>query len=364
MRQPIRLAQELGKAFKLPALGASWPGPGPFLYVRFHRDYYPRGNGKLAPDPKLLEGRVLGNDFKDKDGWNMYMGNEVPGFPSHPHRGMETVTIVREGTIDHGDSTKSGARYSVGDVQWVTAGKGVVHSEMFPLLNTDKENTHDLYQLWLNMARVNKDADPEFVMMWQEAIPHIQKDGVVVQVIAGDYFGHKPLQSPKASWAARESSDVAIWFIDMAPGSSVSLPPTNTDKTERTVYVHACVPGPHGPEMTEDPVTVKVGEEWVPDWHGISLPPNQGEVKLENSKNGTARVLVLQSVPIDEPVAVRGPFVMNTEQENIDAFAVYRKTKFGGWPWPSDRPTYGDSPRFAQYRGGPREEPGKKFGKA
>lgn len=366
MRPSIQLAQTLGKAFKLPPLGKSWPGPGPFLYVKFHRDNYPAGNGRLGPDPKFLEGRVLGNDFKDKDGWNMYMGTEVPGFPAHPHRGMETVTIVREGMIDHGDSTASGARYSEGDVQWVTAGKGVMHSEMFPLLHTGKgaKNTLDLYQLWLNLAKTDKDADPEFVMMWHEAIPHIRKDGAVIQVIAGDYYGSSPLAPPSASWAARKSSDLATWFIDMEPGSTVTLPPTNTPETERTVYIHACAPGPNGPEMTEEPVKVKVGDEWVPDWHAISFPPGSGEVTLENAPHASARVLVLQSVPIGEPVAVRGPFVMNLEQENIDAFAVYRKTHFGGFPWPSDKPTYADAPRFAQYRGGPREEPGKKFAMA
>ncbi|GMK57248.1 hypothetical protein CspeluHIS016_0400820 [Cutaneotrichosporon spelunceum] len=359
MRTSLRLAQQLGKAFKLPPLGKSWPSPGPFLYVMFHRDNYPAGSGTLAPDPKLLEGRVLGNDFTHKDGWSMYMGNDVPGFPAHPHRGMETVTIVREGTIDHGDSTASGARYSVGDVQWVTAGKGVVHSEMFPLLKED-QNTLDLYQLWLNLAADDKDAEPEFVMMWREAIPHIQRDGATIQVVAGEYAGASPLAPPKRSWAARATSDLAAWFIDMQPNSTATLPSTNTARTERTVYVHACTPGPQGPETSDDPVRVQVGSEWVPDWHALSLAPGSGEVMLRNAGR-PARVLVLQSVPIGEPVAVRGPFVMNTEQENLDAFAVYRKTKFGGFPWPSDRPTYGDSPRFAQYRGGPREEPGKMF---
>jgi redox-sensitive bicupin YhaK (pirin superfamily) len=273
MRPPTRLAQTLGKAFRLPPLGRSWPGPGPFLYVMYHRDTYPAGNGALAPDPALLAGRVLGNDFSHRDGWSMYMGSAVPGFPAHPHRGMETVTIVREGTIDHGDSTASGARYSVGDVQWVTAGRGVVHSEMFPLLHTEKENPLDMYQLWLNLAAADKDAEPEFVMMWREAIPHVQEGGATVQVIAGAWHGAAPLPPPKRSWAARADADVGAWFIDMQPGSKVSLPPTNTPETERTVYVHACAPGPAGPEAAEEPVAVRVGDEVVPDWHAVSLPP-------------------------------------------------------------------------------------------
>ncbi|CAK9786185.1 putative pirin-like protein [Cutaneotrichosporon oleaginosum] len=362
MRASLRLAQ-IGKAFALPPLGKSWPGPGPFLYVKYHRDNYPAGNGALGPDAALLKDRVLGNDFADKDGWNMYMGTSVPGFPAHPHRGMETVTIVRAGMIDHADSTGSGARYAAGDVQWVTAGAGVVHSEMFPLLKTEGGNTLDIYQPWLNLAAEDKDADPEFVMLWDEAIPRVERDGATVQVIAGEFFGVTPPAPPKRSWASRPTSDIAAWVVEMAPGASVTLPPTNTPRTERTVYVHAPAPGPAGPEASDEPVAVNVGGEWVRDWHAVALAPGSGEVVLQNSGRA-ARVLVLQSVPIGEPVAVRGPFVMNTEQENLDAFAVYRKTKFGGFPHPSDKPTYGDAPRFAVYRGGRREEPGKKFAKA
>src|SRR5437764_15482760 len=93
----------------------------PFLACMHHDDRYPAGNERLGPAASLA-GRNLGQDFQGKSGWNMYHGEVVPGFPQHPHRGFETVTIVRRGFIDHFDSLGATARYGQGDVQWRTAG--------------------------------------------------------------------------------------------------------------------------------------------------------------------------------------------------------------------------------------------------
>jgi len=114
------------------ALGFQWPTLDPFLFCVHHDDAYPAGNDKLGPAASL-DGRELGMDFQPKDGWRMYHGEVVPGFPQHPHRGFETVTIVRQGLIDHSDSLGATARFGRGDVQWLTAGKGISHCEMFPL---------------------------------------------------------------------------------------------------------------------------------------------------------------------------------------------------------------------------------------
>src|SRR5437764_11948311 len=124
----------------------------------------------MGPDAPL-SGRDLGQDFSRKDGWSMYHGNPVPGFPAHPHRGFETVTIVRKGLIDHSDSLGAAARFGGGDVQWLTTGRGVVHSEMFPLLDTSRENPHELFQIWLNLPARSKLANPYFKMLWHEQIP-------------------------------------------------------------------------------------------------------------------------------------------------------------------------------------------------
>jgi redox-sensitive bicupin YhaK (pirin superfamily) len=120
-------------------LGSMWPVINPFLFFAHHLDYYPAGNEKMGPKVSL-KGRNIGNDFTPKDGWRMYHGDTVPGFPVHPHRGFETVTIVMTGFVDHSDSHGQAGRYSKGDVQWMTAGSGLQHSEMFPLLNMEDEN--------------------------------------------------------------------------------------------------------------------------------------------------------------------------------------------------------------------------------
>src|SRR5262245_42408334 len=105
-----------------------WETADPFLFCVHHDDAYPAGNDRLGPAASLA-GRDLGMDFAGKDGWSMYHGDVVPGFPQHPHRGFETVTIVRRGLIDHSDSLGAVARFGHGDVQWLPAGRGIPHPE-------------------------------------------------------------------------------------------------------------------------------------------------------------------------------------------------------------------------------------------
>src|SRR5690348_13504528 len=151
-------------------LGIPWETSDPFLFCMYHNDVYPAGNNNLGPAASLA-GRNIGSDFAGKDGWRMYHGDVVPGFPQHPHRGFETVTVVRRGLIDHADSLGAAARYGRGDVQWLTAGKGIVHAEMFPLLDRSGPNPTDFFQLWLNLPAADKLADPHFTMLWADTIP-------------------------------------------------------------------------------------------------------------------------------------------------------------------------------------------------
>src|SRR5213592_4324682 len=152
-------------------LGLPWETSDPFLFCMYHNDAYPAGNERLGPAASLA-GRQIGQDFEGKDGWRMYHGSLVPGFPQHPHRGFETVTIMRHGFIDHSDSLGATARFGPGDVQWLTAGKGIVHSEMFPLLRSDGPNPQELFQIWLNLPSEDKFVEPHFGMLWDQAIPH------------------------------------------------------------------------------------------------------------------------------------------------------------------------------------------------
>src|SRR5437879_4973810 len=148
-------------------LGFPWETSDPFLFCVHHNDAYPAANERLGPAASLA-GRQLGQDFEGKDGWRMYHGSVVPGFPQHPHRGFETVTIMRHGYIDHSDSLGATARFGPGDVQWLTAGKGIVHSEMFPLLDREKPNPLELFQIWLNLPGSDKLVEPHFGMLWED----------------------------------------------------------------------------------------------------------------------------------------------------------------------------------------------------
>ena len=154
----------------VPLTGTPWPTIDPFLFCVHHDDRYPAGNGRFGP-AQSLAGRELGADFAGVDGWRMYHGLEVPGFPQHPHRGFETVTYVRRGVIDHADSLGAAARFGAGDTQWLTAGRGIVHSEMFPLLHDDAPNPLELFQIWLNLPAESKLADPYFSMLWARDVP-------------------------------------------------------------------------------------------------------------------------------------------------------------------------------------------------
>lgn len=105
---------------KVKPLGFQWETADPFLFCVHHDDRFPRGNDHMGPDASL-DGRHIGQDFVIKDGWRMYHGERVPGFPYHPHRGFETITVVRKGMVDHADSMGAAGRYGDGDMQWMTA---------------------------------------------------------------------------------------------------------------------------------------------------------------------------------------------------------------------------------------------------
>jgi redox-sensitive bicupin YhaK (pirin superfamily) len=323
-------------------LGAPpWPAADPFLFCVHHLDAYPAANAAFGPAASL-EGRNLGSDFGAKDGWSMYHGEDVPGFPGHPHRGFETVTVVRRGLVDHSDSLGAAGRYGRGDVQWLTAGKGVVHAEMFPLLDAKADNPLELFQIWLNLPSTDKMADPHFTMLWGEDVPRREmRDAAgkasLVTVVAGRFGDAVPPPPPPRSWASRPESDVAIWTIRMEPGASLTLPAA-APGTNRVLYFY------RGDAL-------RVGEHAVKGKSALELRPDV-EAPLTNG-DAEAEILVLQGKPIGEPVAAYGPFVMNTRAEIEQAFADYRRTRFGGWPWPSEAPVHGTDPtRFARHADG------------
>ena len=183
--QPARSAITTQPVIELVELGFPWPGLDPFIFTVHHFDAYPAGNDDLGPAASL-GGRDIGVDFSYLDGWSMYHGDVVPGFPQHPHRGFETVTVVRRGYVDHSDSLGATARYGQGDVQWLTTGSGIMHAEMFPLLDPNGPNPMELFQIWLNLPPESKMVPAYFGMLWGEDIPRISPSpGVEVEVMAG-----------------------------------------------------------------------------------------------------------------------------------------------------------------------------------
>jgi redox-sensitive bicupin YhaK (pirin superfamily) len=322
-----------------------WPTQDPFLVCVHHVDRYPAGNDALGPQASLA-GRTIGQDFAHKDGWNMYHGEAVPGFPAHPHRGFETVTIVQQGYIDHADSLGAVARDGMGDVQWLTTGSGVEHSEKFPLRNADRPNPTELFQIWLNLPARSKHVPADFTMFWRERIPQrTLTDGrgasTRIEVVAGRYDGAEALAPPAASWAADPTHDVAIWLLELDPGASFLMPAAHAG-TGRALYFY-------------EGERARIGEQAVDASTGLFLRPDVA-FDIDNG-NAPARFLLLQGKRIGEPVVQHGPFVMNSAQEIRETLVDYQRTGFGGWPWGRRDPVFERTRgRFAQHPDGRTEE--------
>ena len=328
-----------------------------------------------------MEAPRVGNgaDFNPSAPYRMYHGSLMPGFPQHPHRGFETITATIDGIIDHSDSHGNAGRYGEGDVQWMTAGKGVVHGEMFPLISDKRNNPTRFFQLWLNLPAKDKMAEPSFAMHWSDEVPKVTfADGAKLTVFAGKFNNTVARPPCPSSWAADPSHDVGAWHITLPRGSEIELPKSGQPNCNRAVY--SIEGGTYQIDgQTIDPETlvtldaqkatilsnkVQEGKRKRPEdmsvkelkaevakrgLQALALGFNEkGEfVSLLNDKStndkstndnsdDSVEFLVLQGVPISEPVAQHGPFVMNTQGEIQQAFADYRKTEFGGWPWPED----------------------------
>ena len=329
---------------KITRLQMQWDTQDPFLFCAFHNDSFPKGNGKYGPADSLA-GRNIGQDFMKKDGWAMYHGSKVPGFPAHPHVGFETVTIAERGFVDHSDSLGASGRFGQGEVQWMTAGKGVQHSEMFPLINTEKENPLLLFQIWLNLPAASKNVEPYFGMMWHENIPVIHKEDsegnkIEVKLVAGSFDGQKALEPAPDSWAADPNNGINIWLITLEPNAEFTIN-KGVDGANRSLYFY------EGDTLNAEGFD-------IPPMHHIRANVNESLTL----KNGTApaRLLLLEGKPIGEPVVQHGPFVGNSRQDIEKAFTNFQETQFGGWAWPSHEYTHNpQSERFAVYPDGKKE---------
>jgi redox-sensitive bicupin YhaK (pirin superfamily) len=322
---------------ELVDLGFPWTGLDPFIFTVHHVDHYPAGNDQLGPVPSL-QGRQIGADFSYLDGWSMYHGDVVPGFPQHPHRGFETVTVVRRGYVDHSDSLGATARYGEGDVQWLTTGSGIMHAEMFPLLRPDTTNPLELFQIWLNLPPESKMVPAHFSMLWGEDIPTVTVNpGVTVDVMAGVLDTQRAPAPPPDSWASRPDSHLAIWLIRVAPGATWDLPAT--------------APGVNRMLHCFEGSDITVGSSRLGRDVAAHL---RSDVAASITNHGDpAEFLLLQGRPIGAPVFQMGPFVMNSHDELRQAVDDYRRTQFGGWPWSTPSPVHARTDgRFALHADG------------
>ena len=319
----------------------------PFLFCVYHKDQYPAGNGKMEA-PR----RGNGADFNPNAPYRMYHGEKVPGFPQHPHRGFETITATLDGIIDHTDSIGDAGRYGKGDLQWMTAGSGIQHAEMFPLVNADEENPLRFFQIWLNLPSWKKMSEPDFVMHWKDDVK-IRKGKEYEIVVWVGQFGDVKVNSnlsatPKNSWASDEANDVGVFYVEMYAEKSreeVRVPKARIE-SEANMYLYFV----EGEEMMIN------GREKIQKRTGCELDASQSFTvkctKLSQSqesirdsdrsrsssssgKNKCA-FLILQGRPIGEPIRSSGPMVMNTNEELRKAFQDFDRTQFGGWPWKSN----------------------------
>jgi len=222
------------------------------------------------------------------------------GFPWHPHRGIETVTYVLAGDVEHGDSIGNRGTIGAGDVQWMTAGSGVVHQEM-PQFYSGRSRG---FQLWVNLPASHKMMDPRYRGVLSSEIPEIEKEGVRIKVIAGEIQGAKgPIKDLVV--------DAAYFDVTVPPGVRIALP-VNPDHT-----VFAFVFEGSG----------SFGDERIVDSGGLVLF-EKATRSVSPTYEAGGRFLLVTGRPIGEPIAWRGSIVMNTEEELDQAFKEYREDTF------------------------------------
>ncbi|MEQ8357165.1 MAG: pirin family protein [Kiloniellaceae bacterium] len=231
------------------------------------------------------------------------------GVGEHPHRGFETVTIVYQGEVEHRDSTGEGGRIGPGDVQWMTAASGILHEEFHSREFTRQGGTLEMVQLWVNLPAKDKLAAPGYQTLLDRDIPEVELPDAAgsLRVIAGEFAGQKG--------PARTFTPIDVWDLRLRRDGQVSLP----------------LPEGHGVSLVVLRGVVLVnGKDVVRAGQFALLDQGGGAAAVE--ANGDATLLVLSGEPLDEPVVMHGPFVMNTADEIRQAIADFQSGRFGAMP--------------------------------
>lgn len=231
---------------------------------------------------------------------------ERKGVGAHPHRGFETVTIVYDGEVAHKDSSGGGGVIGRGDVQWMTAGSGIIHEEFHSDAYAKTGGRFNMVQLWVNLPAKDKMTPPTYQAILDRQIPNVDLPNQAgsVRVIAGSYQGQ---QGPANTFTPMNVHD-----IKLTKGSVINLPAPEGWNTSLVVLRGAIQAG--------DGVVAK-------DAKMLMFSPDGEDIQIEALEDSVA--LLLSGEPIDEPIFGHGPFVMNTKQEIIQAIDDFNSGRFG-----------------------------------
>ena len=233
-------------------------------------------------------------------------GNEKRGVGGHPHKGFETVTVAYQGELEHRDSSGGGGKIGAGDVQWMTAGNGIVHEEFHSQDFTRKGGTLQMVQLWVNLRAKDKSAKAGYQTLLKAQIPNVDlpQDAGSVRVIAGEYNGHKG--------PARTFTPINLWDVTLRADKSAELPLPDGHTTTFLVL--------SGEVTVNDEKDVQEGN--------LAIFARSGDGIKVKAKTD-AKLLVMDGEPFAEPVVGQGPFVMNSRAEIQQAFEDYQLGRMG-----------------------------------
>jgi redox-sensitive bicupin YhaK (pirin superfamily) len=232
--------------------------------------------------------------------------NAKRGVGAHPHKGFETVTVAYQGELEHRDSSGGGGKIGAGDVQWMTAGKGIVHEEFHSQDFTRKGGNLQMAQLWVNLRAKDKSAPPGYQTLLKAQIPAVPLpgDAGTVRVIAGEYSGHKG--------PAKTFTPINLWDVNLAAGKPAELP----------------LPSGHTSAFLVLGGLVVVNDEREASEGDLAIFARSGDSVTVNAKTD-AKLLVMDGEPISEPVVGQDPFVMNSRAEIEKAFEEYQLGRMG-----------------------------------
>jgi len=233
-------------------------------------------------------------------------GDEKRGVGGHPHKGFETVTVAYQGELEHRDSSGGGGKIGAGDVQWMTAGNGIVHEEFHSTAFTRQGGTLQMVQLWVNLRAKDKTAKAGYQTLLKAQIPNVAlpEDAGTVRVIAGEFGGTKG--------AAKTFTPINLWDVNLKAGQSAELPLPDGHTT--TFLVLSGEVEANGEESARE------GD--------LAIFARAGSGITVKAKTD-AKLLVMDGEPFAEPVVGHGPFVMNSRSEIQQAFADYQLGKMG-----------------------------------